>query len=70
VDPRKQNLPPPDPMPKKDLPAYYEVRDSIKHILDQIEFKEFPQEETSLEGENAESNIKTASQNEISKPAI
>ena len=57
-------------MPKKDLPAYYEVRDSIKHILDQIEFKEFPQEETSLEGENAESNIKTASQNEISKPAI
>ncbi len=34
----KQNLPPPDPMPEAELPRYYAVRDSIKNILDSIDF--------------------------------
>ena len=59
VDPRRQNLPPPDPMPEKDLPEYFKVRDSIKHILDQIEFKEFPiatdeESDEKVEGEESE----------------
>ena len=34
----KMNLPPPDPMPKDDLPRYFHVRDSIKSVLDDIDF--------------------------------
>jgi murein DD-endopeptidase MepM/ murein hydrolase activator NlpD len=68
VDPRKQNLPPPDPMPEKDLPAYYKVRDGVKAVLDQIEYKEFPKEETVLKEE--EMDTKTASQDEDKKSAI
>lgn len=42
----KQNLPPPDPMPKEDLPRYYEVRDKWVKKLDAIGFKEIkPKEE-------------------------
>jgi len=49
VDPRKQNLPPPDPMPKKDLPEYNKVKDSIKVILDRIEFTDFEAQEKAKE---------------------
>lgn len=34
----KENLPPPDPMPEDELPAYFEVRDSIQQILDDIQY--------------------------------
>ncbi|MEL6926812.1 MAG: M23 family metallopeptidase, partial [Bacteroidota bacterium] len=33
------NLPPPDPMPEKDLPAFFDLRDSLKIELDAIPFK-------------------------------
>ena len=32
------NLPPPDPMPEEDLPAFFELRDSMKIELDKIPF--------------------------------
>jgi len=35
------NLPPPDPMPEKDLPAFFEMRDSFKIELDQIPINTF-----------------------------
>ncbi len=55
VDPRRQNLPPPDPMPKEDLPEYLKVRDSIKLVLDKIEFKNFaPEKEEIAEDEEIE----------------
>jgi len=49
VDPRSQNLPPPDPMPEQYLPAFYEVKDSIKTIIDRIEYKAFPADEARME---------------------
>ncbi len=53
VDPRRQNLPPPDPMPKEDLPEYFKVKDSMKIVLDRIEFKEVIEtEEEIAEKEN------------------
>ena len=69
VDPRRQNLPPPDPMPEKDLPEYFKVRDSIKQILDQIEYKEFPVVEENIKEED-KLDDGTASQDNESKQAI
>lgn len=60
VNHRKLNLPPPDPMPKEDLPRFYTVRDSIKSILDGIEYdltvlpQEIAQRVVTDEEENAE----------------
>lgn len=48
VDPRSQNLPPPDPMPEEYLPAYYAVKDSMKLILDGIQFKEISLDRTEI----------------------
>lgn len=70
VDPRRQNLPPPNPMPEKDLPEYYKVRDGVKAVLDQIEYKTFPARETVSEEEESEGNTKTASQDDEGKSAI
>ncbi len=36
----KENLPPPDPMPASELPEYFQVRDSIKSILDEIKYSD------------------------------
>ncbi len=66
VDPRKQNLPPPDPMPKKDLPEYNRVKDSIKVILDRIEFKNFEIEEEDGKPEDKD----TVAKDQAAKPAI
>ncbi len=38
----RQNLPPPDPMPKEDLPRFEVVRDQYKAALDQIPFAQSP----------------------------
>ena len=35
----KQNLPPPDPMPKKDIPTFNKVRDKMKAQLDKISYQ-------------------------------
>ena len=35
----RENLPEPDPMPESDLPAFFQVRDSFKLMLDGIELK-------------------------------
>ena len=34
------NFPPPDPMPKEDIPRFNEVRDEIMAKLNKIEYKE------------------------------
>ena len=39
VDPRRQNLPPPEPMDPIELPEYFKVRDDIKTELDQMLYK-------------------------------
>ena len=39
----RENLPPPEPMAKEDIPKFNEIRDSLKTELDQIEFKIFEQ---------------------------
>lgn len=36
IDPLRENFPPADPMPDEMLPAFYDVRDSVKIMLDQI----------------------------------
>jgi len=38
VNHRRLNLPPPDPMPEKDVPAFEKVRDGVKAQLDQLHF--------------------------------
>lgn len=43
------NLPEPDPMPESELPAYFVVRDSLKHILDQIDGASTVSEELDLQ---------------------
>ncbi|MEM9823184.1 MAG: peptidoglycan DD-metalloendopeptidase family protein [Bacteroidota bacterium] len=47
----RQNLPPPDPMPKEDIPKFNDVRDVMKAQLDQIEFSEKTTEEEKVEEE-------------------
>ncbi|MEM8907674.1 MAG: peptidoglycan DD-metalloendopeptidase family protein [Bacteroidota bacterium] len=47
----RQNLPPPDPMPKEDIPKFNVVRDQMKAALDQIPFPTIVVEETSSEEE-------------------
>ncbi len=37
----RENLPPPEPMPKEDIPIFNEIRDSMKVELDKIEYKRF-----------------------------
>lgn len=37
VDPLRENFPPADPMPADELPSFYEQRDAIKSLLDDIE---------------------------------
>ncbi len=38
----KENLPPPDPMPAKDIPRFNIVKDDVKAKLDKVPFKKFP----------------------------
>ena len=45
------NLPPPDPMPEKDLPAFFEMRDSFKIELDQIPINTFAEAKIEMEEE-------------------
>ncbi len=45
----RENLPPPDPMPKSDIPRYMVVRDSIKAQLDQISFPKIESTAVSVE---------------------
>ncbi len=40
----KLNFPPPDPMPKSEVPKFNVLRDSMKILLDQIDYKTFEQE--------------------------
>ena len=40
VDPRREKLPPPEPMAAEELPKYEVLRDSVKTRLDKIPFKE------------------------------
>ncbi len=39
IDHLKENFPPADPMPKEELPEYFELRDSIRNMLDHIPFE-------------------------------
>ncbi len=36
IDHLRENFPPAEPMPKEELPKFYEVRDSVKAILDNV----------------------------------
>ncbi|HHH49595.1 MAG TPA: peptidase M23 [Saprospiraceae bacterium] len=47
------NLPPPDPMPTEDLPAFYQLRDSLKIQLEAIPYRSFEQKEIDLAATNA-----------------
>jgi murein DD-endopeptidase MepM/ murein hydrolase activator NlpD len=38
IDHLRENFPPADPMPEDELPEYFEMRDSIRTMLDQIPF--------------------------------
>ncbi len=45
VNPKREKLPPPEPMPKEDLPKFMVLKDSLKTQLDAIPFQEIAREE-------------------------
>jgi murein DD-endopeptidase MepM/ murein hydrolase activator NlpD len=49
----KENLPEPDPMPESDLPKFYQVRDSLKVILDSIQLQNLVAHQALPESEEA-----------------
>ncbi|HEB61541.1 MAG TPA: hypothetical protein ENI82_00160, partial [Bacteroidetes bacterium] len=48
----KLNLPPPDPMPAEDLPAFYQIRDSFKLQLEGISYKNFEEKIAAVKDDN------------------
>ncbi|MEL6865094.1 MAG: peptidoglycan DD-metalloendopeptidase family protein [Bacteroidota bacterium] len=44
VNHMRENLPPPEPMPEDDIPAFNQIRDTLKAKLDEIPFKDNSEE--------------------------
>ncbi len=49
VDHRRQNLPPPDPIPESDMEQFGNIKDEIMGILQGLEFRNKPKEEEVLD---------------------
>ena len=45
----KENLPPPEPMPEKDIPLFNVLKDTMKRKLDLVQFKQLEKEEEIIE---------------------
>lgn len=63
VNPLKQNLPPPDPMPEEDIPTYMAHKDSMKLKLDAIAYPAPKVEDIEVE-QNADNNASDDSKQE------
>ncbi len=55
----RENFPPPEPMPKEELPKFFETRDKIIQVLDGIEFKEPVSSSNPQQLSNQQAPVKT-----------
>ncbi len=57
VDPKLQNMPPPDPIPEKDKEQFFQERDKWSGMLDDIEYKTIEEEKIEEEKDSLDVNL-------------